>query len=57
MNIGLDYTTGAIYHYTKKLDLKLKGENLFDRASQIGINGLKIAPYDRRVIFTIEYIF
>jgi len=57
MNTGLDYTAGAIYHYSKKLDLKLKGENLFDRASQIGINGLKIAPYDRRVILTMEYVF
>lgn len=57
INTGLDYTTGAIYHYNKQLDFKLKGENLFDRASQIGINGLKIAPYDRRVILTLEYIF
>ncbi len=57
INTGLDYTAGAIYHYNKKLDFKLKGENLFDRASQIGMNGLKIAPYDKRVIFTIEYIF
>ncbi|MDK9693765.1 MAG: TonB-dependent receptor [Sulfurimonas sp.] len=57
INTGLDYTAGAIYHYSKQLDLKLKGENLFDRASQIGINGLKIAPYDRRAILTLEYIF
>ncbi|MEK6660208.1 MAG: TonB-dependent receptor, partial [Campylobacterota bacterium] len=57
INTGVDYTAGAIYHYSKKLDLKLKGENLFDRASQIGMNGLKIAPYDRRVIFTMEYTF
>lgn len=57
INTGIDYTTGVIYHYGKRLDFKLKGENLFDRASQIGINGLKIAPYDRRAIFTVEYSF
>lgn len=57
MNTGLDYTAGAIYHYSKHLDFKLKGENLLDRASQIGINGLKIAPYDRRAIVTLEYMF
>lgn len=57
INTGIDYTAGAIYHYSKQLDLKLKGENLFDKATQIGINGLKIAPYDRRVILTLEYIF
>lgn len=57
INTGIDYTTGAIYHYSKKLDFKLKGENLFDRASQIGINGLKVAPYDRRAILTMEYSF
>lgn len=57
INTGLDYTAGIIYHYSKKLDFKLKGENLFDRASQIGINGLKVAPYDRKAIFTMEYSF
>lgn len=57
INTGLDYTAGAIYHYSKKLDFKLKGENLFDRASQIGVNGLKVAPYDRRAILTMEYSF
>lgn len=57
INTGLDYTAGAIYHYNKKLNLKIKGENLFDRASQIGMNELKIAPYDRRAIFTVEYTF
>lgn len=57
IDTGYDYTLGAIYHYNKKLTLKAKGENLFDRASQIGINGLKIAPYDRRAIFTMEYVF
>ncbi|MDD2653435.1 MAG: hypothetical protein PHX44_10360 [Sulfurimonas sp.] len=57
INTGIDYTAGVIYHYSKQLDVKLKGENLFDRATQIGMSGLKIAPYDRRVILTLEYIF
>lgn len=57
INAGIDYTLGAIYHYNKKLDLKIKGENLLDRASQIGMSGLKVAPYDRKIVFTVEYIF
>jgi len=57
INTGFDYTSGVIYHYSKQLDLKLKGENLLDRATQIGINGLKVAPYDRRAILTLEYMF
>lgn len=54
---GLDYTFGAIYRYDKNLDIKIKGENLLGRASQTGINGLKVNPYDRRAILTVEYMF
>lgn len=54
---GYDYTSGIIYHYSKKLDLKLKGENLFDKASQTSINGIKVPTFERRAILTLEYIF
>ncbi|OHE10566.1 MAG: TonB-dependent receptor [Sulfurimonas sp. RIFOXYD12_FULL_33_39] len=54
---GYDYTAGIIYHYSKKLDLKLKGENLLDKASQTSINNLKVPTLERRAIFTLEYIF
>lgn len=54
---GLDYTLGLIYHYTKNLDIKLKGENLFDKASKTPINGVMISPYDRRALLSLEYNF
>lgn len=54
---GYDYTAGITYHYSKKLDLKLKGENLFDKASQTSINNIKVPTLERRAILTLEYIF
>lgn len=54
---GYDYTSGIIYHYSKKLDLKLKGENLLDKASQTSINSIKVPTLERRAILTLEYIF
>lgn len=57
MDLGVDYTAGIIYHYSKKLELKLKGENLLNKASRIDINGLRVAPYDKRAILSAEYSF
>ncbi|MDD5373394.1 MAG: TonB-dependent receptor [Sulfurimonas sp.] len=57
IDAGYDYTAGAIYHYSKNLDLKVKGENIFDRASQSNINGVFTSAIERRAIFTLEYTF
>lgn len=54
---GYDYTAGVIYHYDKNIDIKLKGENIFDKAIQTSINGAMIPALERRVILTLEYIF
>ncbi|MDD5399876.1 MAG: TonB-dependent receptor [Sulfurimonas sp.] len=57
IDAGYDYTAGAIYHYDKNLDLKIKGENIFDKASQSNINGIFTSAIERRAIFTLEYTF
>jgi outer membrane receptor for monomeric catechols len=54
---GYDYSAGAIYRYSKNLDLKLKGENLFDKASKSNINGVLTSAIERRAILTLEYTF
>ena len=57
IDAGYDYTFGAIYHYDKKLDLKFKAENVFDKASKTDMGNVSIQTIDRRAIFTVEYIF
>ncbi|TKI68975.1 TonB-dependent receptor [Sulfurimonas crateris] len=57
MDAGYDYTAGAIYHYNKHVNLKLKGENIFDKAIETSIDGAKIPALQRRGILTLEYIF
>lgn len=57
IDAGYDYTAGAIYRYSKNLDLKVKGENIFDRASKSNINGICTSAIERRAIFTLEYTF
>ncbi len=57
IDAGYDYTAGIIYHYSKKLDLKIKGENIFDKAIQSSIYGIKVPALGKRAIFTMEYIF
>ncbi len=57
MDAGYDYTAGAIYHYNKNLNIKLKGENIFDRAIETSIKGAMIPALERRGILTLEYIF
>lgn len=57
IDTGYDYTAGIIYNYNKKLALKLKGENLFDMASETNIDSAKVPAIERRAIFTMEYIF
>ena len=57
IDAGFDYTAGAIYRYSKHLDLKLKGENIFDRASMSNIAGVYTSAIERRSIFTLEYTF
>lgn len=54
---GYDYTAGAIYHYNKNINIKLKGENIFDKAIQSSIKGTTIPSIERRAILTMEYIF
>ncbi len=57
MDAGYDYTAGAIYHYNKNLNIKLKGENIFDRAIETSIKGAMVPALERRGILTLEYIF
>ncbi len=54
---GYDYTFGAIYRVNKRTELKLKAENIFDKASEAPINGVDVSAIDRRVLFTAEYTF
>jgi len=54
---GYNYSLGAIYKATKKMQIKLKGENIFDKASSVPINGMQIQAVDRRIILTMEYTF
>lgn len=57
MDAGYDYTAGAIYHYNRHVNLKLKGENIFDKAIETSIKGAMIPALERRGILTLEYIF
>lgn len=57
IDAGFDYTAGAIYRYNKHLDLKLKGENMFDKASMSNIAGVYTSAIEQRAIFTLEYTF
>ena len=54
---GYDYTAGVIYHYSKHLDVKLKGENIFDKAIETSISGTKIPVFEPRAVLTLEYLF
>ncbi|MCW8895888.1 MAG: TonB-dependent receptor [Sulfurimonas sp.] len=54
---GFDYSLGAIYKLNKKIELKLKAENIFDRASETPMGDIKVSATDRRVILTMEYTF
>lgn len=54
---GYDYSFGAIYNLNRQTELKLKAENILDKASQTSINGTSISATDRRVLLTLEYTF
>ncbi len=57
IDAGYDYTAGVIYHYDKQLSIKLKGENIFDKAIETSIDGTKIPTHEQRALLTLEYIF
>lgn len=54
---GYDYSLGAIYKLNKQTELKLKAENILDKASKTSISGIDISATDRRVLLTMEYTF
>lgn len=54
---GYDYSFGAIYNLNRQTELKLKAENILDKASQTSINGTSVSATDRRVLLTLEYTF
>jgi len=54
---GYDCSIGAIYNLSRQTELKLKAENLFDKASETPINGAGVSAIDRRVLFTVEHTF
>lgn len=54
---GFDYSLGAIYRLNKKTELKLKAENIFDRASETPLGDIRVSATDRRVLLTMEYTF
>ncbi len=60
VDAGYDYTLSLGYTYNKQTNIKLKGENLFDKASLTPIDPqgtLLIPATQRRVIATLEYTF
>jgi len=57
MAAGYDYTLGIIYPVNKKLDLKLKGENLLSKAHEVPLNGVDVPVMERRGLLTMEYTF
>ncbi len=54
---GNNYSLGFIYPLDKTIDIKLKGENLLDRATQAPIGDIKVQAIDRRALITMEYAF
>ena len=57
MSAGYDYSLGLTYPINKKTRLKVKGENLLNKASEVPINGINISTIRRRGLLTVEYIF
>ncbi|WP_372998256.1 TonB-dependent receptor plug domain-containing protein [Sulfurimonas sp.] len=57
MPAGYDYSLGVIYPVSKKLEVKLKGENLLDQAHETPINGVNVPVMERRGLLTMEYTF
>lgn len=57
MPAGYDYSLGVIYPVNKQLEVKLKGENLLDKAHEVPINGANIPVMERRGLLTMEYTF
>jgi len=59
VDASYDYTVGAIYRYSKQLNLKLKGENLFHDAAKVPFKdqGVLVQSVDERVMATMEYTF
>jgi hypothetical protein len=57
MSAGYNYSLGAIYKINRRTEVKLKGENLLGRASEVPLSGIKVPAIDRRVLLTMEYTF
>jgi iron complex outermembrane receptor protein len=57
MPAGYDYSLGVIYPINKQLEIKLKGENLLDKAHEVPINGVNVPVMERRGLLTMEYTF
>lgn len=57
MPAGYDYSLGVIYPVNKQLEVKLKGENLLDKAHEVPINGVNVPVMERRGLLTMEYTF
>ena len=60
IDAGYDWTMSVAYPLTKQINLKLKGENILDKASKslIDINTEFLAPsVESKMIMTMEYTF
>ena len=57
MPAGYNFLSAVTYPVSKKMEVKLKGENIFDKASEVPINTLKVPATERRVLLTMEYTF
>jgi len=60
IDAGYDWTMSVAYPLTKQINLKLKGENILDKASKslIDINTKFLAPsVESKMIMTMEYTF
>ena len=60
MDAGYDYTLSVSYPVNKKLKVKVKGENLLNKASKTMIDNegeIKVPAIERRGLITMEYTF
>ena len=57
MPAGYDYSCGIIYTPNRHFEIKLKGENLLDKAHEVPINGVNVPVMERRALLTLEHTF
>ena len=46
-----------MYPINKNTDIKLKGENILNKAPEVPGNGIDVSVIERRALLTLEYTF